>query len=146
MNTVTFWENFMLPVAICVILPVLIVYIVGRVRKNETDRKAEIMLKAIENGATVDPNFFSPAKKQKTIKQELLEKLNGALITGLMGLAFLLLYFLGATDSSFGRFLPFAGAMMLAVGIGLFVSYYVGKKMLAGEIEAEEEKKQASQD
>ena len=66
----------MLPVAICVILPVLIVYIVGRVRKNETDRKAEIMLKAIENGATVDPNFFKPAKKQRTIKQELLEKLS----------------------------------------------------------------------
>ena len=136
----------MLPVAVCVILPVLIVYIVGRVRRNETDRKAEIMIKALETGATLDPNFFKTAKKKKSVKQELLEKLNGALITGLMGLAFLLLYFLGATDTSFGRFLPFAGAMMLAVGIGLFVSYYVGKKMLAGEIEAEEEKKQASQD
>jgi len=31
-----------------------------------------------------------------------------------------------------------AGGVMLAVGIGLFVSFYVGKKMLAKEIEAEE--------
>lgn len=136
----------MLPIAICVVLPVLLVYIIGRVRKNETDRKAEIMLKALENGATIDPNFFKPAKKKKSVKKELLEKLNGALITGLMGLAFLLLYFLGAADSSISSLLPFAGAVMLAVGIGLFVSYYVGKKMLAKEIEEEEKQNLIKQD
>ena len=142
-----FWMNFMLPVAVCVILPVLIVFIIGRVRKNETDRKAEIMLKALENGATIDPDFFKPAKKKKKgIKQDLLEKLNGGLITGLIGLAFLLLYFLGAIDNSFSKFLPFAGAMMLAVGIGLLVSYYVGKKMLAKEIEEEEKQNLIKQD
>lgn len=141
-----FWMNFMLPVAVCVILPVLIVFIIGRVRKNETDRKAEIMLKALETGATLDPNFFKTAKKKKSVKQELLEKLNGALITGLMGLAFLLLQFLGGADTSFSSFLPFAGAVMLAVGIGLFVSYYVGKKMLAKEIEEEEKQNLIKQD
>lgn len=146
MNSITFWESFMLPIAICVVLPVLLVYIIGRVRKNETDRKAEIMLKALENGATIDPNFFKPAKKKKSVKKELLEKLNGALITGLMGLAFLLLYFLGAADSSISSLLPFAGAVMLAVGIGLFVSYYVGKKMLAKEIEEEEKQNLIKQD
>lgn len=142
-----FWVAFLLPVLICVVLPVLIVFIIGRVRKNETDRKAEIMLKALENGATIDPDFFKPAKKKKKgIKQDLLEKLNGGLITGLIGLAFLLLYFLGAIDNSFSKFLPFAGAMMLAVGIGLLVSYYVGKKMLAKEIEEEEKQNLIKQD
>ena len=141
-----FWVAFLLPVLICVVLPVLIVFIIGRVRKNDTDRKAEIMLKALENGATIDPNFFKPAKKKKGIKQDLLEKLNGGLITGLIGLAFLLLYFLGAIDNSFSKFLPFAGAMMLAVGIGLLVSYYVGKKMLAKEIEEEEKQNLIKQD
>lgn len=104
------------------------------------------MLKAIENGASIDPNFFKPAKKQKTIKQDLLEKLNGACMTGLIGIAFLALSFTGVVDKSFSRFLPFAGAMMLAVGIGLLISYLVGKKMLADEIEAEEKEKQIKQD
>jgi hypothetical protein len=33
-----------------------------------------------------------------------------------------------------------AGCVLLAVGIGLFISYFVGKKMLAKEIEVEEKK------
>ena len=139
-----FWTSCVLPIFICVVLPVLIVFIIGRVRKNETDRKAEIMLKAIENGASIDPNFFKPVRKQKTIKQNLLEKLNGACITGLIGIAFLILHFTGVFDDT--HYLPFAGALMLAVGIGLLISYLVGKKMLAGEIEAEEREKQIKQD
>ena len=31
-----------------------------------------------------------------------------------------------------------AGGILLAVGLGLFISYFAGKKMLAKEIEAEE--------
>lgn len=39
----------LIPVCICVVLPVLIVRIVGKVKQNETNRKAEIMLKALES-------------------------------------------------------------------------------------------------
>jgi hypothetical protein len=35
---------------------------------------------------------------------------------------------------------PVAGGVLLAVGIGLFITYFVGKKMLAKEMEAEEKK------
>ena len=140
-------EHILIPLGICVVLPVLIVWIIARTRKNETDRKAEVMLKAIEAGATVDMNQFNTEKKApKTIKQELLEKLNGACITSLMGLAFLAL----SLWSEFGRglpddlfmedLLPVAGCVMLAVGIGLFISYFTGKRLLAKDIEAEEKK------
>ena len=140
-------EHILIPLGVCVVLPVLIVWIIARTRKNETDRKAEVMLKAIEAGATVDMNQFNTEKKApKTIKQELLEKLNGACITSLMGLAFLAL----SLWSEFGRglpddlfmedLLPVAGCVMLAVGIGLFISYFTGKRLLAKDIEAEEKK------
>ena len=140
-------EHILIPLGICVVLPVLIVWIIARTRKNETDRKAEVMLKAIEAGATVDMNQFNTEKKApKTIKQELLEKLNGACITSLMGLAFLAL----SLWSEFGRglpddlfmedLLPVAGCVMLAVGVGLFISYFTGKRLLAKDIEAEEKK------
>ena len=139
--------NFGVPVFVCVVLPIMVVWLVARTRQHETDRKAEIMLKAIESGVPVDMSQFEPAKKQKgprTIKQDLLEKLNGACITGLMGITFLTLGILRTLNWEFGRnmflnkfWLP-AGGVLLAVGIGLFISYFAGKKMLAKEIEAEE--------
>lgn len=141
--------NFGLPVFICVVLPVSIVWLVARTRQQETNKKAEIMLKAIEAGVPVDMTQFEPAKKQKatkSIKQDLLEKLNGACITGLMGIGFLTLGILRTLNWEFGRhvfmnkfWLP-AGCVLLAVGIGLFISYFAGKKLLAKEMEAEEKK------
>ena len=138
-------EDFLVPIFICVVLPVAIVWLVARTKQNETNRKAEIMLKAIEAGTPVDlDQFKSDAKVHKTIKQDLLEKLNGACITSFMGVAFLILGILRVVITDFGRstflnkfWLP-AGGVLLAVGIGLFVTYFVGKKMLAKEIEAEE--------
>ena len=141
--------NFGLPVFICVVLPVSIVWLIARTRQQETNKKAEIMLKAIEAGVPVDMTQFEPAKKQKatkSIKQDLLEKLNGACITGLMGIGFLTLGILRTLNCEFGRhvfmnkfWLP-AGCVLLAVGIGLFISYFAGKKLLAKEMEAEEKK------
>ncbi|MBR5100237.1 MAG: hypothetical protein IKX34_02910 [Bacteroidales bacterium] len=138
----TLWEEVLLPICICVVLPVLIVWMVSRARQNETNRKAEIMLKAIENGVPIDTALFkSDNKKKRSLKKELLEKLNGACITSLLGAAFLALYFVGgevANHFFMAGFYPVAGAVMVAVGIGLFISYFAGKKMLAKEIEAEE--------
>ena len=140
--------NFGVPVFICVILPVVVVWLVTRAKQNETNRKAEIMLKAIEAGVPVDMEQFKSAKKKApvSIKQELLDKLNGACITSLMGIGFLTLGILRVVIMDFGRntllnkfWLP-AGCVLLAVGIGLFISYFVGKKLLAKEIEAEEKK------
>ena len=140
-----FYEYVLLPICVCVVLPVLIVLIVGLVRKNETNRKAEIMLKAIENGVTIDPELIMAKKKKKgSIKQDLMDKLTGACITSLMGVAFIVLALVNAYAGgiSFNFFpssyVPVAGAVLLAVGIGLFISYFVSKKMLAKEIEAEE--------
>lgn len=133
----------LVPIFVCVVLPVCIVLIIGLVRKNETDRKAEIMLKAIEKGQTIDPEMFARPKKSKTIKQDLLEKLSGACITSLMGVAFLLIFFFGKEWVDY--FFPttlwlIAGGVMVAVGVGLFISYFAGKNLLAKEIEAEEKR------
>lgn len=140
--------NFGIPVFICVVLPVLVVWLITRAKQNETNRKADIMLKAIEAGVPVDMEQFRTAKKKApvSVKQDLLEKLNGACITGIMGIGFLTLGILRITISDFGRstflnkfWLP-AGCVLLAVGIGLFITYFTGKKMLAKEMEAEERK------
>ena len=128
-------EEILVPIFVCVILPVAIVFIVMNARKHEASRKAEVALKAIEAGVPIDPNFFTPAKKKGSgTKQKLLEQLTGACITSLMGSAFITFYLMEKED-----FLGFAGGVLLAVGIGLFISFFVGRKMLAKEIEAEEQ-------
>ena len=140
-------EDIVIPIFICVVLPVTIVYLVARTKQNETNKKAEIMLKAIESGATVDMNQFNTEKKgPKTIKQDLLEKFTGACITTFMGIAFVTWAIIGYVNPEFtdgrlfNRLAPMTGGVLLAVGLGLFISYFVGKKMLSKEIEAEEKK------
>jgi hypothetical protein len=61
-----------------------------------------------------------------------------------MGLAFIIIAIVGhfnpgwSKDFWFEGSYPEAGGVLLAVGLGLFISYFVGRKMLAKEIEAEE--------
>ena len=52
---------------ICVVLPIVIVWLINRRKTNETNRRAEILLKAIEAGSTVDLNLFKEQQKQKSI-------------------------------------------------------------------------------
>ena len=126
-------EDILIPIFVCVVLPVAIVFIVMNARKHEASRKAEVALKAIEAGVPIDPNYFKPAKKKEGIKQKLIGQLTGACITFLMGAAFIAFYVVEKES-----FLGFAGGVMLAVGIGLFISFFVGRNMLSKEIEAEE--------
>ena len=139
--------NVLIPLFVCVVLPIVIVWLVVSSRKHEMDRKTEIMLKAIESGTQIDPEFFKPKAKVNPkggLKQDLLDKLTGACITAFMGIAFLAFGIAGTYLPTLSRGLwfmqasPLAGAILLAVGIGLFISYFTGKRMLAKEIEAEE--------
>ena len=69
------WDILM-PLGVCVVLPVMIVWLVMRTRQNETNKKTEIMLKAIEAGATIDADFFKAQYDQrapKTMKEKLLK-------------------------------------------------------------------------
>lgn len=134
---------------LCFSLPVTIVWLVQRARQNETNKKAEIMLKAIEAGVPVDMEQFKTKKvKSGSVKQDLLDKLTGACVTSLMGVAFVIYACIGYFNPEwiegrmFAKLSPIAGGIMMAVGIGLFISYFVGKKMLGTEIEAEEKKLQ----
>ena len=123
---------------VCVILPVLIVWLVLRSRKHEVDRKTEVVLKAMETGIPIDENLLK-TKKPKSIKRDLLDRLTGACVTTFMGAAFLVLSLL-QDNRAFSGFdgMCFPGIILLAIGIALFIAYFCGKKMLAKEIEAEE--------
>ncbi|MGM9761672.1 MAG: hypothetical protein ACI3Y1_04165 [Candidatus Cryptobacteroides sp.] len=134
--------NALVPICICVVLPVLIVWLVGKVKQNETNRKADIMLKALDNGSKVDIDFFRSRNDSKTIKERLLGRFTAACITSLIGIVVIVVMSfifntLGWEGNEEFFFMYMLGGILIAVGISLFVAYFLGKKMLAKEMEAE---------
>ena len=137
--------GILVPLGICVALPVLIVWLVTRTRQNETNKKTEIMLKAIESGATIDADFFKDAhKKQKSTKERLLNRLIWGCATSILGVGLAVLGIVqwvnwNGTSSNESFVVPLVfGGIFLAIGVALFIGFFVGRKMLAKEMEAEE--------
>ena len=142
-----FWNQFfnaLIPICICVVLPTLVIWLIGRTKQNETNRKAEIMLKALDNGAKVDSDFFKTQNGSKTIKERLLGRLTGACVTGFLGLALILVAIIPDWPGQWNLYdspapmLIILGGVLLAIGIALFIVYCTGKKLMAKEIVSEE--------
>ena len=139
-------DGILVPIAVCVVLPVMIVWLINRTRQNETNRKTEIMLKAIESGATINAEFFKSQQDQKapkTIKERLLKRLSGGCICTLTGLALEAVGIVnyvkwdGTMSNDFAVVPMILGGILLGIGISLIIVFFVGKKMLAKEMEAE---------
>lgn len=128
-------------IGICVLLPIVIVWLINRRRTNETNRRAEILLKAIEAGSTVDLNLFQEPQKQRSIKEKLLDRLTVAWVATLIGLPIIALgismYCLIDNPSEGLLVIAGIGGIIMTVGIALFGVYFAGKKLLATELEAE---------
>ena len=142
-----FWNLFfhaLIPICICVVLPTLVIWLIGRVKQNETNRKAEIMLKALDNGTIIDSDFFKGQSGSKTIKERLLGRLTGASVTGVLGLALILVALIPdwpgewVFSDSPAPMLVILGGILLAIGIALFIVYFTDKKLMAKEIVSEE--------
>ena len=134
-------SDFLIPIFVAVVLPITIVWIVSRTRQNEINRKTEIMLKAIEKGQPIDTDMFKmEPKKSQSVKAQLLGRLTGACVTSLLGIAFIIISLLkgDSLKDSVSGFMFIPGGILLAIGIALFIIYFIGKNMLAKEIEAEE--------
>ncbi|MBP5336930.1 MAG: hypothetical protein J6Y63_05425 [Bacteroidales bacterium] len=131
----------LIPIAIVVVLPVLVVWLVMRTRQHEVDRKTEILMKSIENGAELSPDFFNMAKRPKSVKDKLMGYLTTAMVTGVIGLITMLaqvVYYSTANlwedKSGFTLVFLCISGVILAVGIAFLVVYFVGKKTCAREL------------
>lgn len=136
------------PVCICVVLPVLIVWIVMRTKTNAMNRKTEIMKLAIESNAQqtdLSGLMKSFNSKEMGIKERLLKRLQlGAMSTGL-GLALLAVAIWKdiqdvKNDLNLNDIYMF-GAIFLFVGVAIIITFFISKKMLKQEMKAEAEEK-----
>ena len=82
--------------------------------------------------------------KQKLLKEKLLSRLLWGSITGFIGLGLLIgsvfACYAGGWTGDEINFMWITGAISLAIGIAFMITYYVGRKMLAKEMEAETRK------
>ena len=127
--------EILIPISICVILPLIIIALVLRNRRHEVDKKTELMMKALENGATLDPAFFQPTNccRKKTVKDKLMGWLTAGCIT--TGLGVMLGVVLAFALSSSGilqcdpssALLFIIPAVLIGIGIAFFIVYFIGK-------------------
>ena len=129
----------------CVVLPIMIVWMNNRRKQHEIDKQTEILIAMMEKHPELDPaevmkKLNVSSKSHQTIKQKLLGNLfSGGMMT-LMGLAVLIphlcgLVFFGNKENGI-----YVGGMMFAIGVAFLIYYFVSKKQLSSEIEAEEKR------
>lgn len=131
-------EDILVSLGVVVALPVLIVSIIFRSVMAADRNRKEIILAALEKNPNLNVEDLVKRmnKSEKLIKEKLLAKLQRGCLCCLMGVAFVLLYFFLSVQN---EFLIIAGTALIAIGIAFLVGYFVGRRMLAREMEAEEQ-------
>lgn len=131
-------EDILVSLGVVVALPVLIVAIIFRSVMAADRNRKEIILAALEKNPNlnVEDLVKRMKKSEKLIKEKLLANLQHGCLCCLMGVAFVLLYFFLSVQK---EILIIAGTVLIAIGIAFLVSYFVGRRMLEKEMEAEEQ-------
>lgn len=140
-----FWlVQILVPIGVAVVLPIAIVAIVFRSALASERNRKEIVLAVLEKNPDIDveqlmKNLKKSEKliKEKLIKEKLLARLERGCLCCLMGVAFMLLYFFLGVQSE--DLIVVVGAALIAIGIAFLISYFVGRRMLAKEMEAEQQ-------
>ncbi len=128
------------------VLPIVMDLLKTRRKMNENEVRKQIVLAAIEKNKETDVEELlkKMAPKQKLLKEKLLSKLLWGCIISLLGLSLfgcgLWIDWCGGSDPDEIHFLYFCGGVLFAIGLAFIIYYFVGKKVLAKELEAEEKK------
>ncbi len=129
-----FWlVQILVPIALAVVLPVLIVWIVCRMRMNKDNKNAEIIIRAIESNSVPDTDKIVEAlgRSRKSPREILQSRLLRGCIFTLFGIAAAISgvvadQFLGARDFMF--VLIMTAGCSLAIGIAYLVVYFMTRK------------------
>ena len=133
----------LVPIFCGCILPIVIIWLTVREKMNETNARTQIVTAAIEKNPNMDIEELMKkmSPKQKLLKEKLLTKLLWGCITSVIGLGLIGLgiYLFGSGGDQDDALTSICfGVILLAVGGAFIINYGVGKKMLAKEIEAEQ--------
>lgn len=137
--------NALIPIGICVVLPIIVVRLITRERINRDNMRKDIILAAIEKNTDIDVEEMM--KKLNGPKKLLKEKLMTKLLVGSIMVSFSLfvyvamivyMFYMGFAKNMFMA-LSCMAVPSLAIGIAFLINYFIGRKMLSKEMEAEEQ-------
>ncbi len=127
----------LVPIFVCVVLPIAIVLIVSLAKMNADNKRTQIILKAIEANRDVDTEKLieSMKKPEKTALQILNLRLLRSCIFSLVGLGLVIVAVVGLLND-----VPFAddpvsvplvfGSASLTVGLSYLIVYFVTRRQL----------------
>lgn len=127
----------LIPITVSCVMPIAVVGLIAWAYAKKSEHRMNVMIKAIENGAELDQNALMGLKsKVKSTRKEFGSRLGSGIMFTLLGLMFILSAAFGL--SSFPSWGYYPGFPFLAVGIGLLVSFFYGRKYLKSQIEKED--------
>lgn len=127
--------GLLVPIFICVVLPVAIVFIVSWVKMNGDNKRAQVILKAIESNNNIDADKLAESLRKP--KKSARELLNNRLLCGCIGtLSGLALVIVGLCNFANGESfnadpvtVPMVfGAPLIAIGLSFLIVYLVTRK------------------
>lgn len=127
----------LIPLGVCVLLPVMLGWFYFNSVNNKANRRAEVMTKAIEANVRpekLDDIFDSLRKTAEEIQQ--IRLLRGCIFTllGLSSLVMILVY----PHYGLQRLMFFFSMVCFSIGIGYLIVYFVTRKSVKGEKEEQE--------
>lgn len=124
-------EEILVPIFVCVVLPVSIVLIISFTKMNGENKRAKIVIKAIEANKDVDTNQLieSLKKPRKTANEILNAYLLRGCITLLLGIVFMSFgIYVRSTCHDTSYYCYLIGGILLAIGIGYLIVFFVARK------------------
>ncbi len=125
--------GILVPIFICVVLPVAIVLIVFLYNMNSDNKRAQVLIKAIEANKDIDTDKLAEAfSKPRRSPREILNLrlLRGSIFT-LCGLGFVIFGLVGLANDFTIRMEPVMIPMIC--GASCLIVYFVTRKQLADE-------------
>lgn len=131
--------DILVPIFICAVMPVAIVFLVFYPKINSDNRRAQVLMKAIESGNSLDADKLAQAlnaPQETTPKRTPQEELNRRLHIGILGclLGVALISVTLISDSylsdEMGFFFMLIGSLLAAVGLSYLIVYFVTRKQV----------------
>lgn len=139
-------EDILVPIFVPLMtfsVPIVLTWMYYRNEMHQADKRSEVIMAAIEKNPDIDIEevIRKMNPEQKLLKEKLLSRLLWACLTGFIGLGLIIgsvvASYAGGWEGDEINFMFISGAIALAIGLAFFINYYVGRKWLAKEIEAE---------
>lgn len=149
MNPITLGAltSIIVPLGVVVVLPIVTAYIAYKKKQQETNKRTEIIMAALEKNSDIDvQEFLSKLNPpQKTYKERMLNRLHQEILWGSICsiggavciIATVTTSFINGYQGMDIGFLAIFGIVPLATGVGLLVAYKSGKKSLDQVSESE---------